>query len=253
MTTGTDRHNRTDSGSRQVTCAVLLAAGRGKRLRPYTDTTPKPLLPVNGQPTLDLYFTALAAAGVSQAILVTHHLRKQIEAYASEVLNRFGIQCSTVHQSVLDGTASALQAVFDEQGEVLQRSPFILMATDYLILPEFIKEFLQFHASHDAGVSISLKHVPQAELASRSSVRFDARDYITEIVEKPARGKAPSDFAANLAFVLSPAVCSAVPGVKPSVRGEREIQSAINAHLSEGGTAKGLLQDTPDEWAPSET
>ena len=62
--------------------AVLLAAGRGARLKPYTDVTPKPLLPVQGVPTLDLYFKALQAVGFERALLVTHYLADQIEQYA---------------------------------------------------------------------------------------------------------------------------------------------------------------------------
>jgi len=95
----------------QVKGAVLLAAGRGTRLRPHTDVTPKPLLPVNGKPTLDLYFESLKPAGIEHAVLVTHHLKDQVEAYADSVAERFGIHCSCVYQATLDGTASALEAV----------------------------------------------------------------------------------------------------------------------------------------------
>jgi len=65
-----------------VTTAILLAAGRGTRLRPHTDSTPKPLLPVQGAPTLDLYLQSLTAAGVNRLVLVTHYLGEQIDAYA---------------------------------------------------------------------------------------------------------------------------------------------------------------------------
>ena len=64
--------------------AVVLAAGRGRRLRPHTDHTPKPLLPVNGRPTLDFVLTALARAGVTDLCLVTHYLAGQIQAYVGD-------------------------------------------------------------------------------------------------------------------------------------------------------------------------
>ena len=54
-----------------IKSAVLLAAGRGKRQRPYTDVTPKPLLEVNGRPTLDFVLCAVAKAGVEASINVT--------------------------------------------------------------------------------------------------------------------------------------------------------------------------------------
>jgi len=128
MTTSTIRKS-------PVRGAVLLAAGRGARLRPYTDKTPKPLLPVNGAPTLDLYFNGLAAAGVQDVVLVVHHLAEQIEKYSSAVESRFGINCTTVTQKALDGTATALASVTEnansdnKDSTLLQSivsSPFLL-------------------------------------------------------------------------------------------------------------------------------
>lgn len=250
--------------------AVLLAAGRGSRLRPHTDLTPKPLLPVNGAPTLDLYFQALQATNVERVVLVTHHLADQIEQYAKQVSQRFQLACTTVHQQTLDGTASALDAAIPEMvaaveanaggaaegaaaGEVNgddNSGAFILMATDYLIPKDFIADLIRFHQSHDAEVTVSLKRVPLEELSSRSSVRFDSNEYITEIVEKPMPGKAPSELGANLAFVLPLGVLQHLSQVQASARGEREVQSAINTYLASGGRARGLIQETPSEWTP---
>jgi len=240
--------------------AVLLAAGRGTRLKPHTDITPKPLLPVNGAPTLDLYFHGLQTAGITQVVLVTHHLAEQLERYAKQVQQRFEIDCATVHQAKLDGTASALEAAatvlnsndqpFLRTSNTRDNASFLLMATDYLIAPEFIRDLVSFHQSHDSDLSVSLKRVPLEQLASRSSVRFDENNNIKEIVEKPERGKEPSQLGSNLAFVLPTDVLSYLPNVVASVRGEREIQSAINAYLASGHCGRGLIQETPSEWTP---
>jgi len=237
----------------------LLAAGRGKRLQPYTDDTPKPLLPFNGAPTLDLYCKGCVAAGITQIVLVAHHLADQIISYSNKVPERFGLQCTTVIQQTLDGTASALEAVAAQNNtdtsENLRKQTtldhsFLLMATDYLIPDNFIPDLLNFHASHDAAISISLKSVPEEELASRSSVRFAKDGSISEVVEKPPAGNAPSNLSANLAYVLPAALPKYLPEVKTSPRGEREIQTAINAFLAANGTARGLEQPAPDEWTP---
>lgn len=227
--------------------AVLLAAGRGSRLRPYTDVTPKPLLPVQGKPTLDYYFQALQAVGCEQVVLVTHHLADQIEQYAQQVPQRFEMACATVRQHTLDGTASALEAA---AVQLHNDDTFLLMATDYLLTPEFMMDLVSFHKEHGDDMSVSLKRVPKEELSSRSSVRFDADHRITEIVEKPEPGKAPSELGANLAFILPAAFVQYVPSVTVSARGEREVQSAINAYLANGGRARGLIQETPSEWTP---
>jgi len=242
--------------------AVLLAAGRGARLRPYTDKTPKPLLPVKGAPTLDLYFNGLATAGVQNVVLVVHHLAQQIEKYASNIESRFGINCTTVTQSVLDGTATALQTITQNANshttdtsdkallQSIVSSPFLLTATDYLLPPTFIPDFLSFYLSNDEDIAISIKSVPSEQLASRSSIRFSGDGRILEVVEKPAEGKAPSSYSANLTYILPPEVLRSLEAVQPSPRGEREVQSAINNYLTGGGSARGLVQPAPPEWTP---
>ena len=69
--------------------ALLLAAGRGERMRPLTDTTPKPLLQVQGQPLLQWHLQALQEAGVERVVINTAWLGEQISAYFSGV---FGLQ-----------------------------------------------------------------------------------------------------------------------------------------------------------------
>jgi len=238
-----------------VTTAVLLAAGRGKRLKPHTDTTPKPLLPVQGIPTLDLYCNSCKAAGITDVILVANYLAEQIIDYGNTVHERFGMQCTTVIQQRLDGTATALESASKADISVTSRSilhnSFLLMATDYLIPTSFIPDLLSFHASHNADISVSLKTVPQHELSSRSSVRINHDGDITEVVEKPEAGKAPSNLSANLAYVLPADLLNYLPSVKPSARGERELQTAINAYLAKEGTARGIVQTAPAEWDPT--
>ena len=68
---------------------MLLAAGRGERMRPLTDHTPKPLLQVQGQPLLAWHLQALAAAGATQAVVNTAWLGTHISDYFGSV---FGLQ-----------------------------------------------------------------------------------------------------------------------------------------------------------------
>lgn len=58
--------------------AMILAAGRGKRLRPHTDTLPKPLLPLNGKPLIEYHLEALAAAGFREIVINQGHLGKRL-------------------------------------------------------------------------------------------------------------------------------------------------------------------------------
>src|SRR5690606_31133085 len=64
--------------SAKPTTAMVLAAGLGKRMRPLTETTPKPLIPVAGKTLLDWGLDTLGAAGVEMAIVNVHYLGEQI-------------------------------------------------------------------------------------------------------------------------------------------------------------------------------
>ena len=64
--------------------AIVLAAGLGKRMRPLTDTVPKPMVPVAGRPLIDHGLDALARAGVSSAIVNVHYLADALEAHVAE-------------------------------------------------------------------------------------------------------------------------------------------------------------------------
>ena len=233
----------------KVTSAIVLCAGRGKRLRPHTDTTPKPLLPVAGKPTLDFVFESLQHAGVERVVLVTHHLGEQVEQYAE--LQRFfpptNVVC--VQQGQLAGTADAAIAALDAKPEWFT-TPFILTASDYLVPTPFYKALVDAYASSDTQVAVSLKRLPEEELSSRSSVRFDDNGDVLEVVEKPAKGEAPSNLSANLVFILPADIIPAIRKVAPSERGEKEVQTAVNVYISQNKPGCGLEQDTPAEWQP---
>lgn len=230
-----------------VRTAVLLAAGRGTRLRPYTDDVPKPLLVHKGKPTLDYLLDSLLAAGVQDVVLVAHHLSEQVEHYAYQRTASHAQRVRVARQDHLAGTAHALECALDQYPEVAD-APFILSATDYLVPRDFFVDLLRFHASHQGELTVSMKSLAQEELSKRSSIRFANDDSIVEIVEKPEPDAAPSSIGANLTFVLPSSVVAYLDEVAVSKRGEREVQQALNAWLRQGGRGYGLLQAVPPEW-----
>ncbi len=238
------------NGDNRPALAVLLAAGRGKRLRPYTDNTPKPLLPVKGRPLLDHTLAAVAAAGIRQICLVTHHLAEQIEQFVGDGSN-WGLTAVFCRQSQLLGTAHALNEVVAAFPHWFQNGvSFLLTATDYIWPENYLSDLVAAHTRDGADISVSLKRIPGADLSERSSVAFTTQGGIARIVEKPRPGQAPSEFVASLTTILPAAASTYLVNMSPSHRGEYELQTIINQMIDDGFRAQGLEQPAPGEWQP---
>lgn len=228
--------------------AVLLAAGRGRRLRPYTDQMPKPLLSVNGRATLDYVLTAAAEAAVQTVCLVTHHMGEQIEQFVGDG-SAWDLTAVYCRQPKLAGTAHALQTAVSTHPALFTREqPFILTATDYILPPDYLANLVAAHLHNGTDMTVSLKELSSQEILASSSPRFLQNGQISQIVEKPSPEDISGPHAASLTFVLPGAMLDYLPHMKPSPRGEFEIQSVINQMLQDGFTAGGLVQDAPHEW-----
>ncbi len=232
------------------TSAVLLAAGRGKRLRPFTDQTPKPLLPVNESNSLDMTLRALKRAGIQRACLVTHHLEMQIRSFVGDG-SAWGMEAVFCHQTELRGSGDGLLSVLRSLPDWIDRfAPVLVSATDYLLPENALADLVVAYEAQGCGIMISLKECPPEELSARSSVDLDGGWQVRHIVEKPTPGEVPSLFTAALIYILPPAIWDVLPKLKPSLRGELELPAAVNLLLEAGMTAYGLLQPSPSEWSP---
>ena len=106
--------------------AMILAAGRGERLRPLTDSTPKPMLQVAGKPLLEHHLVRLAAAGITDIVINTSWLAGQIEDYFNDCQQRLGVTISWSREATAletgGGIAKALPLLGDQ--------PFMLINGD---------------------------------------------------------------------------------------------------------------------------
>jgi NDP-sugar pyrophosphorylase family protein len=150
--------------------AVILAAGLGKRLRPYTLSTPKPLLPVRGRPILDWTLSALPPA-VGRVVVVVHYLADQIQGYLERQSN-FSKWC-TVHQAEPRGSGDALQTC---AGQV-ESDRFLVVNGDDL----FGARDLAALSEHRAAVLV--QRVPESRRFG--IVQLDRDGMLEGILEKP--------------------------------------------------------------------
>jgi bifunctional UDP-N-acetylglucosamine pyrophosphorylase/glucosamine-1-phosphate N-acetyltransferase len=198
--------------------AIILAAGLGTRLRPYTETTPKPLLPLRGRPLLDWALGALPPT-VDRLLVVVHYLAEQVEAYLRT--QKWVSTWETVLQEQPRGTGDALRAC---RGR-LRPGPFLVLNGDDLYGAADLARL----ARCQAGLLVAPVDEPR-----RFGIAFLKEDGTLEkLVEKP-----PLDGTrlANAGAYAFPPEALEVE-LKPSARGEYEITDCVTA-LARTGTVE---------------
>lgn len=158
--------------------AVVMAGGRGNRLRPYTFTVPKPLLPLGDRPLLTYILAQLARCGIRDVVLALGYQAELIRAFCGDG-SRFGLGISYVTETRPLGTAGALSLCRDLLDP---REPFLAMNGDIVTRLDF-RELERFHRDHGAQLTIGyVRHTYQSPFG----VLQLSGDVVTGIVEKPA-------------------------------------------------------------------
>ncbi|MBU2490585.1 MAG: NTP transferase domain-containing protein [Proteobacteria bacterium] len=134
--------------------AMVLAAGFGTRLRPHTETLPKPLLPMGGIPLMDRVLDALEAAGFEEAVVNAHHLAGRMVEHLSGRCGRMRIRCLT--EAEILGTGGGIE----NAREFLRDAPFLVVNAD--VVTDFdLDRAASFHAGHSDPVTLVLCRHPK--------------------------------------------------------------------------------------------
>jgi NDP-sugar pyrophosphorylase family protein len=195
--------------------AIILAAGLGTRLRPYTLTTPKPLLPIRRRAILDWILTALPAA-VEHVVVVTHYLAEQIEEYLRQQTHV--AHWTTVHQTTPRGTGDAFRSCRDV---VVADRVLVLNGDDLYAAAD-----LRTLAEKPMGLLAHPVDEPR-----KFGIVFPRPDGTLErLVEKP---NLDGRHLANIGAYLFPRTAFEID-LPLSPRGEYEITDAVSALASRG-------------------
>jgi mannose-1-phosphate guanylyltransferase len=163
--------------------AMVLAAGFGKRLAPITHTTPKPLVPVAGQPLLERLLEFLRAGGIEEVVINLHHLGHRIEEHVGDGA-RFGLRVRySPEDSILDTGGGIKRAE-----PLLAGEPFVVANADSL-LEIRLRDFIDWHRAHGGVATMALRPDPNA--TGYGLVEIDDEDRVRRIVGLPpgaARG-----------------------------------------------------------------
>lgn len=155
--------------------AIILAGGRGRRLTPFTEQCPKPLVPLGDRPILDTILRQLKHFGFTQVTLAVGHMADQIQHYVGSGA-RYGLDVSYTFEAEPLGTAGPLALV-----EPLEQQ-FLVMNGD-LITSLNYRDLLTFHRKQGALATIGT--CPKMFQIDLGIIQANERAQITDYIEKP--------------------------------------------------------------------
>lgn len=215
--------------------AIILAGGLGTRLRPLTNTTPKPLLPIKGIPTMQHAIENLRKYGIKDIILAVSFNADKIKEYFGDG-SKLGVNISYSVEEEPLGTGGAVKqaaAGIDE--------PFQLLWGDNLMDID-INRLIKNHKKNKAKITMTL--TPREDVEHFGVARLEG-EKILSFIEKPKREEAPSNLINAGAFVIDPEALDILPEGKSNI--ERECfeilakQGVVYAYKHEG------------QWFPTDT
>ncbi|MBI5240609.1 MAG: NTP transferase domain-containing protein [Elusimicrobia bacterium] len=156
--------------------AVILAGGKGTRLRPFTTSLPKPLVPVGDYPIIEIVLRQLRHFGFGEVIISTGRLAELIEAYCGDG-RRWGLRIRYVREDKPLSTAGALRLVRGLRRHFLTINGDILTKLDF-------RDLCDFHRRARASATVSV--CERRTVVDFGTIRLDAEDRLEAYVEKPS-------------------------------------------------------------------
>ena len=225
--------------------AIILAAGKGTRMRELTNELPKPMLKVRGKPVLEHILQGIVAAGIREVFIVTGFRAETIEDYFGDG-SRWGARIACGRQVVQDGTGKAPEVA----KEFVGNSPFLLTYGDILVRPETYPRMVRrFNEGGFSGVIT----VTAGEDVTKGAVNFFDEEFcLKKLVEKPTREQlealhregwlkpgGPVWYNAGI-YIFKPLLFEFTARLQKSPRGEYELTDAVNGLLAAGHRLAGL-------------
>jgi dTDP-glucose pyrophosphorylase len=214
--------------------AIVLAAGRGIRMGQLTEELPKPMLPLAGKPMIEHILDRLRSAGTRRVFIVTGYRAETIE----EHLRNYPMEITFARQQSINGTATAALLGREFGGS----DAFLLTFGDIICDPEDYDGMSQRLDQITAAV-LGVKHVDDPW---QGAAVFEEQGVVNRIIEKPPRGTSTTNWNSAGLYAFQPAIFDYMAAVKPSVRGEYELTTAISDMIATG--KRVLIYSVKGEW-----
>lgn len=228
--------------------ALILAAGRGTRVRPLTDRMPKPMIPIINKPVMAFLVEHLRRFGIRQIAVNTSYLSPQIETYFGDgahfdVEMAYSFEGREENGRLIDeplGSAGAIRKIHDHSG--FFDETFIVLCGDAVIDLD-IGELLEFHRRKGALATVALIEFPREEVSSYGVAVVGADGRITQFQEKPQPEEALACTINTGIYIFEPEVLKHIPAVGPF-----DIGGQLFPELARLGLLYGTTSRMPWQW-----
>ncbi|AZB72574.1 nucleotidyltransferase family protein [Synechococcus elongatus] len=196
--------------------AMILAAGKGTRVRPITYTIPKPMIPILQKPVMEFLLELLKEHGFKEVMVNVSHLAQEIESYFRDG-QRFGVEVAYSFEGRIEDGQLIGEALGSAGGmkRIQDFSPFfddtfVVLCGDALIDLD-LTEAVRWHKEKGALATIVMKTVPREEVSSYGVVVTDAEGRIQAFQEKPDVEEALSTTINTGIYIFEPEILNYIP------------------------------------------
>ncbi|WP_324786544.1 glucose-1-phosphate thymidylyltransferase [Streptomyces sp. H51] len=219
--------------------ALVLAGGSGTRLRPFSYSMPKQLIPIANRPVLEYVLGNILDLGVTEVGVIVGDRAQEIQQALGDG-SRLGARLTYIQQEAPLGLAHTVAIARDFLGD----DDFVMYLGDNM-LPEGIAAIAEEFAAHRPAAHVVVYKVPDPRAFGVAELGPGGE--VLRLVEKPERPR--SDLALMGVYFFTAAIHDAVRSIRPSARGELEITDAIQWLVSTGadvraGQYQGYWKDT---------
>ena len=200
--------------------AVILAAGRGTRIRPLSESTPKPMIPIIDKPVMEFMINLLRKHGFTEIVISTSYLAHDIEHYFRDGA-RFGVQIAYSFEGYYAdgrpvpeglGAAGGLKKIQQQSG--FFDDTFAVVCGDTIIDLDFTRA-LRYHREKRAAATMLLKNLPRKDVGRYGVVQTSSTGRILRFEEKPAPEVAVSTTVNTGIYLFEPSVLDFIPEDQP--------------------------------------
>ena len=205
--------------------AIILCAGYGKRLRPYTETYQKTMIPIHGRPLLEYIINGVKSAGFTNLIIVVGYRKEQIIDYFKNG-QHMGLSIEYIEQNKLNGTGGALLLCEN----LIKESHFFLTWGDILVPYRIYKEVYKIFKNENQDFVLVTNYTDNPHKGANITCNGK---YCVDIVEKPPKGAPCTNLNNSGVFIFSREIFEVLNTLQPTKRDEIEIPDALSVGMNE--------------------